>query len=390
MGQETADIVIIGGGVIGVSIAYYLAKKRCSNVVILEKEKFLGTGSTGACAGGIRQQFSTKINIALGMASVQLYEDLENELNCSIDFRQNGYLFLLTSPNNWEAFQNNVKLQHEMGLSSVKTLTTAEAKEIVPFLNIEDVVGATFCPTDAIADPNSVVQGYAKEAKRLGVRIFTERPVVGIKFKQDHKFKRDQIIGVLTSSGDIDAPIVINAAGPYAREIGKMIGVEIPVSPVRRQIFVTAPFSEIPVTMPMVVDFETTLYMHPESGGILMGMSDESEPVSYNTNPDQDFMLKAIERAIHRMPILEKAQILRGWGGLYEITPDYHPILGQIPGVTGLYCAVGFSGHGFMHAPITGKLLAELIIDGKTSIDISPLSLTRFAEGRSIRELNVI
>lgn len=382
--MEKAGVVVIGGGVIGAGIAYSLAKKGCGNVIVLEKEKFLGTGSTAACAGGIRQQFSTEINILLSMASVKMYEQFEKELDCNIDFRQNGYLFLLTTNEEVASFKRNVELQKRMGLSEVQFIPPEDAKKIVPLLNIDNLLGATFCSTDALADPNSVVQAYAKESRKMGVSFYTERPVTNV------LIKAGKVEGVETPGGKIAAPIVINAAGPYAREIGKMAGVSIPVSPVRRQIFVTAPFPEIPVNMPMVVDFETSLYMHPESGGLLMGMSDQNELPSYNTNTDQEFMFKVIERAIYRMPILEKAQVLRGWGGLYEVTPDYHPILDAVPGVSGLYCAVGFSGHGFMHAPITGKLMAELILEGKPSIDITSLSLLRFKEGRTIQELNVI
>lgn len=382
--MERAQVVIIGGGIIGLSIAYSLAKRGCRDVVVLEKEKFLGAGSTGAGAGGIRQQFSTEINILLGITSVCMYEEFERELDCKIDFRQNGYLFLLTSENGWESFKNNVILQKKTGLSDVKLMSPKDVKGFVPLLNVDDVLGATFCPTDALADPNSVVQAYAKEARHLGVKIYTERAVTGI------KIIGDKIDEVETKQGNISSNIVINAAGPYASLIGNMIGVYIPVSPVRRQIFVTTPFHEIPVSMPMVVDFETSLYMHPESGGLLMGMSDQNEQPSYNTHTDQEFMMRVIERAIHRMPILERAEIMRGWGGLYEVTPDYHPIIGTVPGITGLYCAAGFSGHGFMHAPVTGKLMAELILDGKTFIDISSLSLTRFQEGHITRELNVI
>lgn len=382
--MERAQVVIIGGGVIGLSVAYSLSKRGCRDIVVLEKEKFLGACSTGACAGGIRQQFSTEINILLGIASVCMYEEFERELDCKIDFRQNGYLFLLSSENGWQSFQKNVILQKRSGLSNVRLMSPKEVKEFIPLLNIDDLCGATFCPTDALADPNSVVQGYAKEARRLGVKIYTERAVTGI------KVINNKIDEVETTQGNISSNIVINAAGAYASLIGDMVGVSIPVSPVRRQIFVTTPFKDIPVSMPMVVDFETSLYMHPESGGLLMGMSDHNEPPSYNTNVDQEFMMKVIEQAIHRMPVLERSEIMRGWGGLYEVTPDYHPIIGAVSDITGLYCAAGFSGHGFMHAPVTGKLMAQLILDGKTFIDISSLSLTRFQEGRITRELNVI
>lgn len=382
--MEKAEVVIIGGGVIGTSIAYHLARKGCRDVILLEREMFLGSGSTGYCAGGIRQQFSTEINIRLCMESLRQFERFKDELGSEIDFVQNGYLFITADQKNWEIFNRNVDLQRRIGLKEVRLVTPEEIREIVPQVKTDDLIGGTFCPTDGYADPHLVVHAYSKRAKEMGVRIYLQREVKGI------HVVGNEVKRVITSTGDIETNLVINAAGPYASIVGKMAGLEIPVKPYRRQIFITAPFSEIGESFPMLVDFDTGIYMRRESGGVLMGMADEDEPSSFNTNVDWNFMVEVAEKAIDRVPILEKAQIIRGWAGLYETTPDHHAILGEVPEVRGFICCNGFSGHGFMQAPAAGKLIAEFIVDKSTSIDISPLRIQRFKEEKMLQEISVI
>ncbi len=376
--RRGAEIVVIGGGVIGCSIAYHLARKGCSDVIILERES-LGSGSTGRSAGGVRLQFSTEINIRLSLLSVPRFENFHAEMGFDPQFRQVGYLILTTLPEEEKAFRENVALQHVIGDIPVELLTPSGARALVPQLNLEDVLLATYCPRDGYADPHSVVQGYAQRAREMGVEIREGTEALGI------QVEKGKVKGVFTDKGLIEASFVVNAAGPYAASIGRMVGIEIPVLPYRRFIFVTEPFPELPDPLPMVIDFTTGFYFHRESGyasGILMGMGDRKEGPSWSLEVDWGFLPTIVERAIHRVPVLEKAQIKRGWAGLYEVTPDAHPILGRVPEVEGLILANGFSGHGFMHSPAVGLLIAEEVLDGKaTTLDISPLGLQRFQEG---------
>lgn len=381
--RSSADVVIIGGGVIGTSTAYHLAKMGAHDIVVLEKESMLGMGSTGKCAGGVRQQFSTEVNILLAMQSVHFLENFRQELDTDPDFRQYGYLFLATTHEEVNAFQQNVALQKSLGLE-VDILSPREAKDLVPTLNVEDVLLATYCATDGYADPHSVLQGFAKAARRLGVEICTDTEATAI------ELEGDKVCGVATNRGKIKTHTVVDAAGPWLAVVGRMVAIELPVLPYRRQIFVTSPFPAIPDPVPMVIDFQPSFYFRKEGPGILMGMTDNKEPSSFNTHVDWDFLTQVAEKAIHRAPILGQAGFMDGWGGLYAVTPDDNPILGRLPEVEGFICAGGFSGHGFMLAPATGHAIAELILTGHSTVDISSLSINRLREGRELREKQVI
>ncbi len=384
MPPQKASVVIIGAGVNGLSTAYHLAKKDFSDILVLEKEKFIAAGSTGLSAGGIRQQFSTEVNIRMAMYSVSKFEHFKEEMGEDISFNQVGYLFLLSTEDEVELFRRSYSLQRKLGLD-VEWLEPSEVKKRWPYIVVDDILAATYCPTDGYADPYSVANGYAKQARKLGVKILTETEVTGIKVEDG------RIAGVETTKGFIETPIVVNTAGPYAHVIGQMVGVDIPARPYRRQIFITDAFPEIPPDWPMTVDFHYNWYMRKEGEGLLMGMSDLEEPSSFNMNVDWSFMEKVVEHGIERVPLLEKARIMRGWAGLYSITPDNQPIIDKIPGVEGFYCAVGFSGHGFMLSPATGLVMSELIAEGEAkSFDISEFSFNRFAEGVAEGEQHVI
>jgi sarcosine oxidase subunit beta len=381
--RSTADVVIIGGGVIGTSIAYHLAKMGAQGVLVLEKESMLGTGSTGKCAGGIRQQFSTAVNIRLAMESVRFFERFQQELGADPEFRQYGYLFLATTAEDATTFRQNVALQSSLGLD-VYTLTADEAKDLVPACNVDDVLLATYCASDGYADPHSVLQAFAKGARQLGVEICTATEVTGI------RLKGNRMDAVITNRGAIETPIVVNAAGPWLASVARLAGIDLPVVPYRRQIFVTNPFPAIPDPVPMVIDFEPSFYFRKEGPGILMGMTDDEEPPSFNTHVDWDFLEQVVEKAVHRAPVLAQAGFMDGWGGLYAVTPDDNPILGPLPEIEGFFCAGGFSGHGFMQSPAVGRVLAELILRGHAEPDISALSIHRLREGREFREARVI
>jgi sarcosine oxidase subunit beta len=380
---EKANVVIIGGGVMGTSTAYHLAKRGCQDVVLVEKKQ-LASGSTGLSAGGIRLQFSIEANIRLSMESLQVFEHFADEFEAEIDFRQHGYLFLATEPDDWAEFQANVVVQQRMGVP-VRLLSPAEIGDLAPYLHLDDVVGGTFCPRDGYADPYSVAMGFAKQARRLGVRIFEETEALDIKVSEG------KVRAVLTSQGKIATPVVVNVAGPWAAQVGQMVGLELPALPYRRQVFVTAPFDELPKQTPLIIDFAPSFYFRREGASILMGMSDHEEPSSFNTNFDLAFLVKVAEKAAHRAPVLDRADFMRGWGGLYSITPDDNPIIGKdIGGVEGFYCAVGFSGHGFQQSPAVGRILADLITSSQTDLDLSPFQLERFETGEFTGESRAV
>jgi len=380
----TAEVVIVGGGVMGVSTAYHLAAKGCTDVVLLEREPFFGTQATGKCAGGIRYQFATEINIRLSLHSLPMLERFEEEMGQPIDLRLCGYLFLLTREEDVAQFRRNVALQHRLGVMT-EWLEADEVRRRLPMMRLDDLLAATFHAKDGLADPNGVVQGYVTQARRLGAKLFTDVTVTDI------RVEGGRVRGVVTDRGEIATPNVVNAAGPWAKVVGAMAGVEIPVEPVRRQIVVTTPLPEIPPDFPFVIDFAQALYFHREGEGLLTGMSNPNEPPGFDQSVDEAWELVHLEAAMERLPLLEKAGILSHWAGLYEVSPDAHPILGRVPEVEGFYCINGFSGHGFMHGPIAGLLLAEEILDGAAhTVDITPLRIDRFRREEMLTEYNVV
>ena len=375
-----AEVVIIGAGVIGCSIAYYLARLGCRDVAVLEKDQ-IGSGSTGKCPGGIRQQFSSEINIELSIESIQFFDRFEEETGHPADFHQHGYLMLATEEKELETLQCNVALQRKLGVE-VYLLSPQEVEELVTPLNVEDILGATYCPGDGYADPYSVVHGFASAAKRLGVKIYEETEVSGI------KVNRGQVQGVSTNKGDFAAPVVVNAAGPYAGEVGKMVGLDIPVRPSRRHMFVTdsLPQHLDSLNRAMVIDFHNGFWFRREGLCLIFGIRNPDEPEGFDTCVDWSFLTQIAEPACHRLPFLRSVGVMRGQAGLHCDTPDYHAILGKVPEIEGLYLACGFSGHGFMHSPAVGKAMAELILKGKPALDISDLALERFQAGTCNKE----
>jgi sarcosine oxidase subunit beta len=380
----TAEVVVIGGGVMGASTAYHLALKGCRDVLLLERESFFGTQATGRCAGGVRYQFSTEINVRLSQLSLPMLDRFEEELGQAIDRRRLGYLFLLTRPESVASFRDIVAMQRRLGVNT-QWLTPDEIAARLPRFDLAGVLAGTNHADDGLADPNGVVQGYVAGARRLGVKLMSDVAVTGI------QVKGGQVRGVVTNQGTVAAPVVVNAAGPWAGEVGQMAGVDIPIVPLRRQIVVTTPLPQLPPDLPFVIDFDHSLYFHPEGEGLLTGMSNPDEKVSFDQSVDVEWELVHLEAAMERLPLLEQAGIASRWAGLYEVSPDAHPILGRIPAVEGFYCIGGFSGHGFMHGPVCGLLLAEEILDGAAhTLDISSLYVDRFEGGASLTEYNVI
>jgi glycine/D-amino acid oxidase-like deaminating enzyme len=379
----TADIVIIGGGVMGASAAYHLAKRGLKNIVLLEKEEFFGTGATGRCAGGVRYQFSTEINVKLSIESLPMIERFKEEIGQDVNYRQCGYLLVATDEKDATTFKHNVELQNKLGVRT-QFLNGDEIRARLPLMQFEDAIAGTFNQKDGIVDPNGVVAGYVSAGQKLGVRAFAGNEVIGI------RVSRGEVEAVETHQGVIQARRILNAAGPWAGQIGEMAGVQIPIVPLRRQMFTTNPLKEIPEDFPFVIDFAQSLYFHREGDGLLIGMSNQHETPGFDQNVDEEFEFVNLEAAIERMPLLERASRASHWAGLYEVTPDAHPIFGG-SNVKGFTICTGFSGHGFMHGPVAGKLMSEYILDGEFStLDVSMLDLARFEEERLIKEYNVV
>jgi sarcosine oxidase subunit beta len=380
---KTANAVVIGGGVMGASTAYHLALRGVKNVVLLEKEEFFGQGATGRCAGGVRYQFATEINIRLSIASLPMLDRIPEELGQEVDYRKCGYLFLLNNEKDIQTFKRNVSLQNSLGVET-EWLTGDEIRKRLPLMHLEDIQSGTWNAKDGLCDPNGVVMAYINAASKLGAQCLNSVDVTGL------TVNGNKVTEVKTNKGNIATPIVVNAAGPWAGMIGEMAGFRIPITPIRRQMLTTTPLPEIPADFPFVIDFDQSLYFHREGDGLLTGMSNQNEQPGFDQNVDLDFEIVNLEAASQRLPLLEKAGVVSHWAGLYEVTPDAHPIFGKTP-VEGFYLVAGFSGHGFMHGPVSGKIMSEIVLDGAPkTVDVSKLDLARFDEGREIVEYNVV
>lgn len=376
------QVVIIGGGAIGASTAYHLAVRGVRDIVLLEREHALATGSTGRSVGGIRHQFSTAANIRLSLGSVAKFKRFNDEIGPA-DFHWVGYLFLYDNERDAADAQRNAALQNSLGVPT-RMLTPRDAQALVPPMTVDDVLAASLCPLDGFGDPSAIALGYAGAARRLGAQIRTGSEVTGM------RVEGGRVTAVETRDDVIQTEWVVDAAGPYAAVVARMAGVELPIVPYRRQVFVTEPFDGLPAAYPMVIDFGTSFYFRREGPGVLIGMTDKHEPVSFKTHWDAEWRDQVITQAIYRAPVLANAAIARGWGGLYDTTPDANPILGPVPEVSNLLIAAGFSGHGFMHSPMTGQLIAEMICGDPPSIDISEHRIERFRAGTLDFEKNVI
>ena len=380
---KTADAVVIGAGVSGAAIAYNLGKQGMKRVVLCEKDTFCN-GSTGRCGAGVREQWGQEGNCRLAQASIDIFEHLQGELQYGydIEFKQKGYLMLAHTEKEWSQFQKNVRLQNSLGIPS-KLLTPEEARQVVPSLCTEGMFGATYNRRDGHANPFHTTRAYLTAAERLGadVNYFTE--VTGIDIAGG-KVRR-----VTTSNGDIDTPIVINAAGPWAGQVGAMAGVNLPLYTQRHQILVTEPVGWL--LDPMVMSFSIGIYcQQTPHGSLVMGIGDPKEPKGYDTGHSWEFLHEMASIITRLLPVLGEVRVVRQWSGLYTMSPDAHPILGDVPGLDGYYQAVGFSGHGFMLAPIVGQLIAELATGKPTSMDISRLDLGRFERGEPMVEPSVV
>jgi glycine/D-amino acid oxidase-like deaminating enzyme len=384
---DTADVVIIGGGIVGSSVAYHLVELGCSNVLILEREDRQGLGSTAKSMGGVRAQFATAINIKMSLYSIDLFAKFEEVTGHTAGYRPHGYMFVATSQSHLDYLEANLRNQRACGLTNAEMVTREDIVRTVPQLVADDVVGGSFCPTDGFVDPYSVMTGFAKYARDRGVKISLETEVTGLDV--DH----GGVTGVHTSRGYVSTRSVVNAAGPWAASIARLAGVDIPVEPLRRQIVKTEPFEQLSSKLPMVIDMSSGFHFRPEGSSFLLAWPDPEQTYGFRTDFDYGFIEKILTRAVRRVPAFIDAEVnpRRCWAGMYEMTPDHHAIIGKAPGVEGLYLANGFSGHGVMHSPATGKIISELVVNGASSFtDASMLRAERFAEGDLLKETAVL
>jgi sarcosine oxidase subunit beta len=380
---ESADVVLIGSGIVGSSVAYHLTEMGCRDVLVVEREAHQGKGSTGKSMGGVRAQFSTPVNIQMSLYSINFFSEFEERTGHPADYRPHGYLFVATEERHLDYLKANRERQISLGVKNVELVSRDDIVAMLPQLRADDIVGGTFCPTDGFVDPHSVMMGFMLKARERGARLWLDTPVTGI------EVERGRVAGVVTSRGRVTTRAVVNCAGAWAAGVAKLAGAELPVEPLRRQLVPTEPFDKLPARFPMVIDMSTGFHFRREGAGLLLAWNDPAETPGFKTEFDSSFIEKILTRAASRVPCLAEAQVnaRRAWAGLYEMTPDHHAVIGESPQVAGLYFANGFSGHGVMHSPATGRLVAETILDGRAStIDASPLGVERFAAGRLIEE----
>jgi sarcosine oxidase subunit beta len=385
--MQTAEVVIVGGGIVGSSIAYHLTASGCKDVLVIERESHQGKGSTGKSMGGVRAQFATPVNIQMSLYSIPFYANFDDRIGYPAGYRPQGYMFLATDEKHLSYLRANQVKQRALGLKCVEMIDAQHIRMMYPQLYSDDVIGGSFCATDGFVDPYSAMTGFMTWASEHGAHLWKHTEVTGI--------IRDSvgIAGVETSRGPVATRVMVNAAGAWAAELGRMAGVEIPVKPVKRMLVPTEPFAEFPHTAPMIVDMSNGFHFRPESLGFLLAWNEPEERVGYNTDFEPEFIEKILMLAAKRVPCFENIAVnpKKAWAGLYEVTPDHHSILGPVEELKGFFLANGFSGHGVMHAPATGKILSDLILTGTTQI-INPrvLRLERFASGELIHETAVL
>ncbi|MDT4898234.1 MAG: hypothetical protein QOH25_3311 [Acidobacteriota bacterium] len=392
MMTETADVVIIGGGIIGSSIAYYLSEAGCSNVLVVERGGVQGLGSTGRATGGVRAQFSTAINVQMSLYSIDFFSHFEEATGRTSGYQPNGYLFIATTERHLDYLKQTREKQRAAGLATVEIVSREDIAAMIPQLCTDDVLGGSYCPTDGLIEPMSVMRGFMERASERGVRLWLRTEVTGI------ETEGGSISGVLTTRGRISTRTVVNASGAWAAQVARLAGVEIPVIPLRRQLVATRLPEDLPARLPMVIDMTDGFHFRraPQDWlepGALLAWPDPLETPGFKTEFEREFIEKVCARAAHRMPLLARGIVdeSRCRAGLYEMTPDHHAIIGAAPNVRGLFLANGFSGHGVMHSPATGRLISELLLHGKTRLlDIKPLGAERFIEGHFIEETSIL
>jgi sarcosine oxidase subunit beta len=375
-------VIVVGAGIIGVSIAYHLARLGHADVLILDRG-LVGEGSTAKATGAIRQQFTSEINATLVRRSVAEFTRLPEETGEPFEFRQHGYLFLLSTGEQMRSFTAAVAMQNRLGIPS-RLLTPGEVLDLYPQLSADGLLGGTYCATDGSGSPTDAARAYAQAARRLGVTIRTRCTVQGFRTGAE-----GQVRGVRTDAGDFEAELTVLAAGPQSKPLGRLAGTELEVSPHRRQVFVVDAPPWLHRDLPFTVDLATGAYLHPESGRGLIGGSDRDTEEGTDTTLDWELLPPLLTALTSRWPSLTSAQVVSGWAGLREMTPDDHALVGPVDSVPGLWTATGFSGHGFMQAPAVGEAVAQRLLTGRSDVDLDPLRPGRFAAGNAIAEAGV-
>jgi sarcosine oxidase subunit beta len=385
--SETADVVIIGGGIVGSSVAWHLTNAGCRDVLVIEQETQQGLGSTGKSMGGVRAQFDTAVNIRMSLYSIPIFAAFEELTGRPSEYKSHGYLFVATAQRHLDYLRRNYERQLALGLKAVEMLSRDEVIHRVPQLRSDDILGGSFCATDGFVDPYSVMKGFMASATEHGARLWRNAEVTGIDVDPRG------VAGVQTTKGSVAARTVVNAAGPWAAAVARMAGIDLPIVPLRRMLVPTEPFPGLPDRLPMVIDMSTGFHFRPEGRGLLMAWNDPEETPGFKTAFDPAFIEKILTHAVNRVPSFESLEVNphRAWAGLYAVTPDHHAIIGPAPGVPGLFFANGFSGHGVMHSPATGRITADLILRGKSDLlDARDLNFERFSEGRMLEETAVL
>ena len=384
---ETADVVIIGGGIVGSSVAYHLTDMGCANVLVVERGAQQGLGSTAKSAGGVRAQFATAVNIRMSRYSIEFFSRFEELTGNTAQYRPHGYLFIATRPAHLEYLETNRRIQAAHGLTDVQAVTREDILDIIPQINSDDILGGSFCPTDGFVDPYSVMVGFAQRAKERGARVLLDTEVTGI------DVDGGRVKGVHTSRGYIATPVAVNAAGPWAKLVAAMAGVHLPVEPLRRKLVHTQAFDGIPMRLPMVIDMTDGFHFRREGAGVLLAWHDGRDEFTFDMTFDDEFIERILTRAVQRVPAFADAEVnpRRCWAGLYEVTPDHHAIIGPATEVEGFYLVNGFSGHGVMHSPASGRVAAEWILYGEPrTVDARALSIERFHTGQLLHETAVL
>ncbi|HXB69831.1 MAG TPA: FAD-binding oxidoreductase [Candidatus Acidoferrales bacterium] len=385
--MKSADVIVIGGGIVGSSVAYHLTEAGCRHVLVIERESHQGKGSTGKSMGGVRAQFSTIPSIRMSLYSIPFFSTFDEVMGHPSGYRPQGYLFVATQERHMQYLRDNYARQVEAGLKQVQLMKPDDVIHLAPELRSDDIIGGSFCATDGFVDPHSVMTGFMQKAMERGVSLLRNAEVTAI--QTDAR----GVCGVETSQGPVAGRTVVNCAGAWAGLVAKQAGVDLPVEPLRRMLVPTEPFDKVSHRSPMVVDMTTGFHYRPEGLGLLLAWNDPEETPGFKTNFDPAFIEKILTRGVDRLPVLEEAEVnpKRAWAGLYEMTPDHHPVLGPVADLPGFFLANGFSGHGVMHSPATGRILADLIVHGKSDlVDTGLLGLDRFASGRLIHETAVL
>lgn len=377
-----AEVVVIGGGIVGAAIAFHLAEAGLADVLVLERGE-LGGESSGKPIGGVRGQFSDPLNIQLAARSLAAYDDFVQRPGADIRLDKVGYVFLLRTADHVARFETSSAIQNEHGIPT-RLISPEEALALCPVIDPDAFVAAAFSPSDGHAHPVVAAEAYVEAARQRGARAVTRCTATDI------EVRGGEIAAVHTTQGTVRTSTVVCAAGAWSREVGDMAGIELDVRPLRRQIAFSAPLDGLPPHLPFTIDYDSTFYFHGAGEGVLLGMSDPEQAPGFARDYTEDWLPTLRRSAARCAPSLADVPVTHGWAGLYEMTPDANALIGESPDVGRLLYATGFSGHGFCQAPAAGEVIRDLVLGEQPFVDVSPLRAERFAERAPILEANIV